>query len=147
MDLSIGGERASPDKVQGACWVALQIWELDYDETFASVIMFETLRFVLLCPGMHNMMAKPFDFVTAYLNAPTDRVIYMEQPEGHVKRGYEDFVYLMLKSIYGLRQSPMNWNNTLHRALVNLGFTRSVKDPGLYWIKKRLHCVRFRLCG
>ncbi|KAF4133929.1 Reverse transcriptase (RNA-dependent DNA polymerase) [Phytophthora infestans] len=29
----------------------------------------------------------------------------------------------------------MNWNNALHRALVNLGFTRSVKDPGLYWIK------------
>ncbi|GMF29785.1 unnamed protein product [Phytophthora fragariaefolia] len=73
----------------------LQIWKLDYDETLAPVIRFETLQFVLLYAGMHKMVTKQFDFVMAFLNASTDCVIYTEQPVGHVKRGYEDFVCLL----------------------------------------------------
>ncbi|KAE8956905.1 hypothetical protein PF011_g31320 [Phytophthora fragariae] len=112
-----------------------QIWGIDFDETFALVVRFETLRLVYLWAGLTKPVAKQFDFVTAFLNAPTERIIFMEQPEGFVKRGYEDFVCLLKKSIYGLRQSPRNWNNTLHLVLVEFGFCQSYKDEGLYWIR------------
>ncbi|KAE9067260.1 hypothetical protein PF007_g28142 [Phytophthora fragariae] len=112
-----------------------QIWGIDFDETFAPVVRFETLRLVFLWAGLTKAVVKQFDFVTAFLNAPTERIIYMEQPEGFVKRGYEDFVCLLKKSIYGLRQSPRNWNNTLHLVLIEFGFCQSYKDEGLYWIR------------
>ncbi|KAG6949915.1 hypothetical protein JG688_00014425 [Phytophthora aleatoria] len=44
----------------------------------------------------------------------------MKQPQGHVKRGFEDWVCLLNPSIYGLRQTPKNWNSTLHAALLVL---------------------------
>ncbi|OWZ07583.1 Retrotransposon Tca5 Polyprotein [Phytophthora megakarya] len=100
----------------------LQIRGLEFDDTFAPVVRFETLRFVLLHAGMTRAVVKQYDFVTAFLNAP--KVIFMEQPEGHVKRGYEDWVCQLQRSIYGLRQSPRNWNSMLHLALVEFGFRR-----------------------
>jgi hypothetical protein len=54
---------------------------------------------------------------------------------GHVKRGYEDWVCLLQRSIYGLRLSPRNWNSTLHLALVEFGFCICFKDEALYWIR------------
>jgi hypothetical protein len=56
----------------------LQIWGLEFDDTFAPVVRFEPLRFVLLYAGLTRAVVKQYDFVTAFLNAPTDRVIYME---------------------------------------------------------------------
>ncbi|RAW41228.1 hypothetical protein PC110_g2596 [Phytophthora cactorum] len=44
----------------------------------------------------------------------------MEQPEGFVKRGHKYWVCLLKTSIYGLRQSPRNWNNTLHLGRIAL---------------------------
>ncbi|OWZ09751.1 Retrotransposon Tca5 Polyprotein [Phytophthora megakarya] len=107
----------------------LQIWGLEFDDTFAPVVRFETLRFVLLHAGMTRAVVKQYDFVTAFLNAP--KVIFMEQPEGHVKRGYEDWVCQLQRS---LRQSPRIWNSVLHLALVEFGFRRCLKDEALYWI-------------
>ncbi|KAE9333010.1 hypothetical protein PR003_g14232 [Phytophthora rubi] len=112
-----------------------EIWGIDFDETFAPVVRFETLRLVFLWAGRTKSVVKQFDFVTAFLNAPTERVIFMEQPQGFVKRGFEDYVCLLKKSIYGLRQAPRNWNNTLHKVLVEFGFRQSYKDEGLYWIR------------
>ncbi|OWZ01799.1 Integrase, catalytic core protein, partial [Phytophthora megakarya] len=57
----------------------LQIWGLEFDVTFAPVVRIQTT----------------FDFITSFLNAAEERVIYMEQPQGHVKRGYESWVCLL----------------------------------------------------
>ena len=43
------------------------------------------------------------DVKTAYLHAPIDGDIYMEQPEGYEKEG-EKLVCKLEKSIYGLKQ-------------------------------------------
>ncbi|POM64845.1 Hypothetical protein PHPALM_19568 [Phytophthora palmivora] len=102
-----------------------QIWEIVFDEPFAPVVRFEALRLVFLWAGLTKAAVKQFDFVTAFLNVPTERIIFMEQPKGFVKRGYEEWMCLLKKSIYGLRQSPRNWNNTLHL---------SYKGEGLYWM-------------
>ncbi|OWY99669.1 Gag-pol Polyprotein [Phytophthora megakarya] len=53
------------------------------------------LRFVLLFAGLTKAVVKQFDFITSFLNAAEERVIYMEQPQGHVKRGYESWVCLL----------------------------------------------------
>ena len=61
------------------------------------------------------------DVKTAYLNAPIDYEIYMDQPEG-----YEQLcnfkcktVCKLNKSLYGLIQSGRNWNKLLHQFLID----------------------------
>ena len=56
------------------------------------------------------------DVKTAYLNAPIDCELYMEQPEGFDERGEngEKLVCKLNKSLYGLKQSGRNGINLLH---------------------------------
>ncbi|OWY95463.1 hypothetical protein PHMEG_00034526 [Phytophthora megakarya] len=54
---------------------------------------------------MTRAVVKQYDVVTAFLNAPMDKVIFMEQSEGHVKRGYEGWTRLFIGS--GWRLLPI----------------------------------------
>jgi hypothetical protein len=57
----------------------------------------------------------------------------MDQPEGYIKTGQERKVCCLLKSLYGLKQSALQWIKEIHKALVNLGFTRTHSDAGVYF--------------
>lgn len=56
----------------------------------------------------------------------------MEQPEGYIKKGKEDMVCLLRKSLYGLKQSPREWNYRFHTFMVKQGYLRSEYDPCVY---------------
>jgi len=58
----------------------------------------------------------------------------MQQPEGFVEldENGEPFVCLLHKSLYGLKQSPRNWNFHLHEWLMEQGWTQSQADAGVY---------------
>jgi Reverse transcriptase (RNA-dependent DNA polymerase) len=46
------------------------------------------------------------DINTVFLNSDLDEIVYVEQPEGFVVPGKEDYVCLLQKVLYGLKQSP-----------------------------------------
>lgn len=50
------------------------------------------------------------DVVIVFLHGALDEVIYMRQPEDFFKRGKERLICWLLKSLYGLKQSPRQWN-------------------------------------
>ena len=74
------------------------------------------------------------DFKAAYLNAPIDCDIYVEQQKGYEKTGEngENLVCKLNKSLYGLKQNGRNWNVTLHEYLSKEGFVQSLADPCVY---------------
>ena len=76
---------------------------------------------------MHQM-----DVTTAFLYAPLEEEVFMEQPEGTVEKGNEGKVMELLKCLYGLKQSPRQWNIFIDRVLKQLGFTRLKFDVGIY---------------
>jgi hypothetical protein len=82
----------------------------------------------------NNMTVHQMDVKTAYLNAPIDREIYIEQHEGFEKLGNngEKLVCRLNRPLYRLKQSGRNWNNLLHTFLVKEKFTQSLADPCLY---------------
>ena len=43
---------------------------------------------------------------TTFLHGELEKDIYMQQPEGFVVLGKEDYVCLLKKSLYGMKQSP-----------------------------------------
>ena len=72
------------------------------------------------------------DVVTAFLNGRLDEEIYMEQPPGYIKKGEEQLVCKLNRSMYGLKQSPRFWNTTLREFLKSSGFKQSAADPCVF---------------
>lgn len=68
------------------------------------------------------------DVNLAYLNAKLDETIYMRYPDGFESDG---LVCLLLRSLYGLRQSAADWYKTLSKFLLSHNFKSSFADPCL----------------
>lgn len=84
--------------------------------------------------AQYNLTVHQVDVKTAYLHAPIDHEIFMEQPEGFVRMSEsgEKMVYKLKKSLYGLKQSGRNWNKTLNEYLVGTGFEKKPVDHCVY---------------
>ena len=102
-----------------------QVYGIDFEETFSLVARFETVRILLALAALEDRDIKSLNVKTAYLYGELDEEIYMDQPEGYIKKGQERKVCRLLKSLYGLKQSALQWNKELHKSLLDLGFTRT----------------------
>ena len=109
-----------------------QVWGEDYHETFSPVARFESLRYMFAHAALEDWEMDSMDVKTAFLNGDLDEEIYMEQPEGWVVPGKEDWVCLLKKAIYGLKQVSRQWNAKIHKSLLEIGFTRTYSDAGVY---------------
>ena len=109
-----------------------QVWGQDYHETFSPVARFESVRYLLAHAALEDWEIESMDVKTAFLNGDLDEEIYMEQPEGWVVPGKEDWVCLLKKAIYGLKQASRQWNAKIHKTLLDLGFKRTYSDAGVY---------------
>ena len=87
-----------------------QKYGIDYDETFALVVQFPSVRTMLAFAVQRDMLIYQMDVITAFLNGNLDEGIYMQQPEGYVKSGEKHLVCRFKKSLYGLKQAPRCWN-------------------------------------
>ena len=79
---------------------------VDYEEIFSPVVRMSSIRAVLGLAASLDLEIEQMDVKTAFLHGDLDKEIYMEQPEGFVVKGKEDFVCKLKKSLYGLKQAP-----------------------------------------
>lgn len=102
----------------------------DYNETFSSVTKLGTVRLLLALAAIHDWELHVCDVDSAFLNAPLEEEVYLQQP-----KGYGDGtgrVFRLRKALYGLKQAPRAWNNELGRHLEAEGFRRAASDDALY---------------
>ena len=59
--------------------------------------------------------------------------ILIKQPEGFEVKGKENLVSLLKKSLYGLKQSPRQWNKRFDEFMMCNGFKGSDFDPCIYF--------------
>ena len=111
-----------------------QTRDIDYSETFSPTARMTTIRTLMQFAVNENMNLFQLDVKTAYLNAPIDCELYMEQPAGYIKYDAKGnkLVWRLKKSLYGLKQSGRLWNSLLHDFLIMKGFTQSISDYCLY---------------
>ena len=109
-----------------------QVEGVDYDQTFSPTVRFESIRQMVALGTAKSMEMHQMDVTTAFLYAPLEEDIYMEQPEGTVQKGDERKVMRLLKCLYGLKQSPRQWNIYIDTVLKQLGFRRLKSDFGIY---------------
>lgn len=105
---------------------------IDYNETYAPVVKYDSLRAVLSIAAARDLVMFQLDVQTAFLNADLEEELYLEQPEGCVTPGRESDVCLLKKSIYGLKQSSRAWNKRFDHFLTKFGLERSEADPCIY---------------
>ena len=109
-----------------------QKFGVDYDETFAPVVRFESVRVLLAFAVKHELKLKQIDVTTAFLNGDLKEEIYIEQPENFENLNFPDHVCRLHKSLYGLKQSPRCWNLSIHNFLTEIGLCQSMSDPCIY---------------
>jgi len=108
----------------------LQVYGVDYVETFAPVVRYKSIRMILVLASQYGLVIHQIDYKTAFLNATLTESIYMEQPTGYSTGS--DYVWKLNKAIYGLKQSPMEWNHEIDSTLRTLGYNPTVSDPCVY---------------
>jgi hypothetical protein len=112
-----------------------QQFGVDYEDTFAPVICFESLRVLFAVAAKEKMLIHMLDAQNPYLNSDLDKEIYMEVPEG-VENAERGEVCMLLKSLYGLKQSANLWNKRISSILQTFGFEPVTAEPSIF-IDKR----------
>ena len=82
----------------------------DFQETFAPTANLTSLRVLMQMAAQHDLVLHQMDVKTAYLNAPIDCEIYMDQAKGFEVPSENGgrLVYKLNKSLYSLRHSGRN---------------------------------------
>ena len=106
-----------------------QEYGIDYDETFAPVLKYKSLRLLLALSTIYNTELEQLDIKTAFLNATINEDIYIESPEGMDTNGQ---VLKLNKALYGIKQAPKAWNDNINDYLYSLGFKACNKDTCIY---------------
>ena len=96
------------------------------------VTQYEAICFLLAHAALENWEIEALNIKTAFLYGELNEEIYMEQPEGFVKKRQEEHVCRLLKAIYGLKQASRTWNEKLHKTLLANGFRHTCSDAGVY---------------
>jgi hypothetical protein len=108
---------------------------VDYEDTYALVTKPVTVKIMLALAVKLNLKCKQFDLVTAFLNALIKKYkIYVEMLYGF-KEYSEDgtqLVCLLLRALYGLKQSPLLWYKELTAFLRSISLKPIQSDPCLF---------------
>lgn len=105
---------------------------VDFTEVFSPVVKHSSIRILLAITVQFNLELHQLDVKIAFLHGELDEVLYMDQPPGFVKPGEEHLVCLLHKSLYGLKQSPRQWNKRFDSHMLRIGFQRSKFDRCVY---------------
>ena len=105
---------------------------IDYTETFSPTVSWDSVRLFLAFTVLLGLVPLQLDVDTAYLYSDIEpgMFIYMKPPPGYERA--DGKVWLLLKSLYGLKQAGRNWNNLIHSELLAQGFVPIDEDACVY---------------
>ncbi|CAI7799404.1 unnamed protein product, partial [Closterium sp. NIES-54] len=72
------------------------------------------------------------DFSTTFLQGSLHEEIWLRRPLGFSGSFPAGTQWSLRRQVYGLRQAPRQWHDTLRTTLAALGFTPSTADPSLF---------------
>jgi hypothetical protein len=109
---------------------------INYWETFAPVVTWPAIRFVLVLTLINGWKTRQVDYVQAYpqADAPLDN-LYVKIPKGFEIEGdnREDYVFKVNKNVYGTHQAGRVWNKHLVDKLTEAGFEQSEIDECVFY--------------
>ena len=101
---------------------------VDYTSTFAQVATMKAFRILLWIGVLFGLRPTQLDVQQAFLYGTIDADIYLKEVPGYPDIG----VVKLEKSLYGIRQAPRIWYQTLITEFYNLGFTELISDSCVF---------------
>ena len=106
---------------------------VDYFEIFSPVVMWLTVRLLLVLSIILKLKTTQVDYTGAFVHAPIDCLVYVEIPKGFTVDN---------KSLYGCKQSPRNYFLYHKTKLEAMGFQQADSDPCLF-ISSDIICLNY----
>ncbi|CAI7745738.1 unnamed protein product [Closterium sp. NIES-53] len=105
---------------------------VDFFHTFSPTPKMTTLRVLLHVAAHHGYELHSLDFSTAFLQGSLHEEIWLRRPPGFTGSFPAGTQWSLRRPVYGLRQAPREWHDTLRTTLASLGFAPSTADPSLF---------------
>ncbi|CAI7845437.1 unnamed protein product [Closterium sp. NIES-54] len=105
---------------------------VDFFQTFSPTPKMTTLRVLLHVAAQRDYELHSLDFSTAFLQGSLHEEIWLRRPPGFTGTFPAGTQWSLRRPVYGLRQAPREWHDTLRTTLASLGFAPSAADPSLF---------------
>ncbi|CAI7867711.1 unnamed protein product [Closterium sp. NIES-53] len=105
---------------------------VDYFHTFSPTPKMTTLRVLLHVAAHRDYELHSLDFSTAFLQGSLHEEIWLRRPLGFTGNSPSGTQWSLRRPVYGLRQAPQEWHDTLRTTLAALGFAPSTANPSLF---------------
>ncbi|CAI7870297.1 unnamed protein product [Closterium sp. NIES-54] len=102
---------------------------VDFYQTFSPTPKMTTLRVLLYVAAQRDYELHSFDFSTAFLQGSLHEEIWLRPPPGFTGLFPAGTQWSLRRPVYGLRQAPREWHDTMRTTLAALGFAPSSADP------------------
>ncbi|GJU33246.1 ribonuclease H-like domain-containing protein [Tanacetum coccineum] len=83
--------------------------DIDCDDTFSPVVKPATIRTVLSLAVYRQWTIHHLEVKNAFLHGHLTETVYMHQPPGFTDSAHSDYICLLQKSLYGLKQALRAW--------------------------------------
>ncbi|CAI7890213.1 unnamed protein product [Closterium sp. NIES-54] len=91
-----------------------------------------TLRVLLHVAAQRDYELHSLDISTDFLQGSLHEEIWLRRPPGFTGSFPPGTQWSLRRPVYGLRQAPREWHDTLRTTLAALGFAPSTADPSLF---------------
>ncbi|CAI7900873.1 unnamed protein product [Closterium sp. NIES-54] len=105
---------------------------VDFFQTFSPTPKMTTLWVLLHVAAQRDYELHSLDFSTAFLQGSLHEEIWLRYPPGFTGSFPPGTQWSLRRPVYGLRQAPREWHDTLRTTLAALGFAPSTADPSLF---------------
>ncbi|CAI7740190.1 unnamed protein product [Closterium sp. NIES-53] len=105
---------------------------VDYFHTFSPTPKMTTLRMFLHVAAQRDYELHSLDFSTAFLQGSLHEEIWLRRPPSFTESFPAGTQWSLWRPVYGLRQAPHVWHDTLRTTLAALGFAPATAIPSLF---------------
>ncbi|CAI7855533.1 unnamed protein product [Closterium sp. NIES-54] len=105
---------------------------VDFFRKFSPTLKMTTLRVLLHVAAQSDYELHSLDFSIAFLQGSLHEEIWLRRPPGFTGSFPASTQWSLRRPLYGLRQAPRDWHDTLRTTLAALGFAPSTADPTLF---------------
>jgi hypothetical protein len=105
-----------------------QVSGVDYNETYAPVACYDSIRMFISTLATLDYEMDTVVVTTAFLLSTLKEEVYINIPDGYECINPNTKYLKLLKTLYGLKQSPYMWNKEIADFIVKLGFKQFITD-------------------
>ncbi|CAI7799800.1 unnamed protein product [Closterium sp. NIES-54] len=105
---------------------------VDFVQTFSPIPKMTTLWVPLHVAAHRDYELQSLDFSAAFLQGSLHEEIWLHRPPGFTGSFPASTQWSLRRPVYGLRQAPPEWHDTLRSTLAALGFAPSTADTSLF---------------